>query len=100
MVDKDYIPAFNYDFLTPLYDFFVELLGYGRSQRIKVIDLLDLKDGYNLLDVGCGTGTLLIVAKEKYPRIEMTGIDIDSKVLEIARKKTQKMNLEIKFVES
>src|SRR3989338_7367325 len=99
-MSKDYIPAFNFDFLTPFYDLFVEILGYGKAQRVKVVDLLNLKPDDKLLDVGSGTGTLLIVAKEKYPQVEMTGIDIDPKVLSIARKKTQKVDLEINFVES
>lgn len=94
---KDYIPAFNYDFLTPFYDFFVELIGYGKKQRLKIIDLLKLQIRENLLDVGCGTGILLVLAKKQYPHIAMTGIDIDPKVLDIARNKTQKANLEINY---
>lgn len=97
---KDYVPAFNYDFLTPWYDFFVEILGYGKTQRNKVIDLLDLKSEEGLLDIGCGTGSLLILAKEKYSHIKMVGVDIDPKVLSIARKKSQAAKLEIEFLET
>ncbi len=99
-MSKDYVPALNFNFLTPFYDLFVEILGYGGSQRKKVVDLLELKKGDNLLDVGCGTGTLLIIAKQKYPQIEMTGIDIDANVLNIAEKKTKKTGLEITYVET
>lgn len=97
---KEYIPAMNFDFLTPFYDIFVEILGYGKNQRKKVVDLLELKKGDNLLDVGCGTGTFLLFAKQKYPTIEMTGIDIDANVLDIAEKKAKKSGLEITFVET
>src|SRR6266700_877665 len=97
---KNYIPAFTYDFLTPCYDFFVELLGYGKAQREKVVRLLKLQKDEKLLDIGCGTGTLLILAKKKYPQVEMTGIDIDEKVLDIAKEKTQRTNLTIKYVKT
>lgn len=97
---KGYVPALNYNFLTPFYDFFVELLGYGKAQRSKVVDMLNLKSAENLIDVGCGTGTLLTVAKDKYPSIDMIGIDIDPGVLSIARKKAQEVNLEIKYIET
>ena len=97
---KNYIPALNYDFLTPFYDLFAEVLGYGKKQRNKVIDLLGLKPDEKLLDVGCGTGTLLLLAKKRFPEIEMAGVDIDKKVLDIARKKFAEENLTIKFVET
>lgn len=99
-MNKKYIPAFNYDFLTPCYDFFVELLGYGEVQREKVVNLLKLKEDEKLLDVGCGTGTLLILAKKKYPHVKMTGIDIDAKVLGIAKEKTQKENLAVNYTQT
>ena len=97
---KNYIPALNYDFLTPFYDLFAEVLGYGKKQRNKVIDLLGLKPDEKLLDVGCGTGKLLLLAKKRFPEIEMAGVDIDKKVLDIARKKFAEENLTIKFVET
>ena len=99
-MNKDYIPVLSYSILTPIYDFFVVLLGYGKTHKITVINLLNLKSEDNLLDVGCGTGTLLTLAKEKYPNTDMIGVDIDSEVLSIARRKSQKANLKIEYVEA
>lgn len=81
------IKAFNYDFMTPFYDVILNLIGFGEEQREKIVKLLDLKPGERLLDVGCGTGTLLKVARQSHPDNEMVGIDIDKKVLEIAKSK-------------
>ena len=92
------IPAFSYHFLTPFYDFAVNLLGFGTKQRHKIVNLLEIKSGENLLDVGCGTGSLLLVAKKIYPNNEMVGIDVDSEVLEIASKKFKKNSLDVKLI--
>ncbi len=100
MANAEYIPAFNYDFLTPLYDFILEVLGYGYSQRIKVVKLLDLNDDEYLLDLGSGTGSFLLVAKKKHPKTKMAGIDIDPKVLELARKKFQKERVDVELIEA
>lgn len=89
------IKAFNYDFLTPFYDVILNLIGFGDQQREKIVKLLNLKPGEKLLDVGCGTGSLLKVAKRLHPDNEMIGIDIDKKVLEIARKKLASAEIQL-----
>jgi ubiquinone/menaquinone biosynthesis C-methylase UbiE len=47
--------------------------------------------------LGCGTATLLILIKRTYPEVEIIGLDIDPKILEIARSKVQKAGVEIKL---
>lgn len=56
------VAAFTFDFLTPFYDSITEIIGYGQSFKETIIRLLGLKDGENLIDVGCGTDTLLVLA--------------------------------------
>lgn len=98
MKQKDFIPAFNYDFLTPFYDFLTNLLGFGYKEREKIVNLLQLKNSEKLLDVGCGTGTLVIVAKDLHPKNDIIGIDIDQNILRIAQSKTNEKELKIKFI--
>ncbi len=39
------------------------------------------------MDFGVGTATLSLMIKEQYPEVSIIGVDIDNKILEIARKK-------------
>jgi len=87
------VKAFNYDFLTPFYDTILNLIGFGQGQREKIVRLLNLKPGEKFLDVGCGTGSLLKVARKLHPDNEMVGIDIDKKILEIAKKKLDSIGI-------
>src|SRR5262245_32965607 len=53
-----YLPAAGLDALLPLYDPFVKLLGADRV-RAHLLDQAALQPQHRILDVGCGTGTLL-----------------------------------------
>lgn len=61
----------------------------GDRLRTMLVDQLDLKGYERVLDFGCGTGTLAVMIKQKYPGCIVTGIDVDPQVLEIASKKAQ-----------
>lgn len=100
MQEKQFIPAFNYDFLTPLYDFFLNLLGFGYKERKKIVGLLKLKNNEKLLDIGCGTGSLIIVSKKLHPQNEIVGIDIDDRIIRIARNKIENENLDIELIKA
>lgn len=82
---RGFKPAFLFDFLTPSYDFLVEIGGYGRAFKRKVIKLLNLIGNERLLDVGSGTGALLLEARTLFPKLELSGIDPDPKIVEIAK---------------
>lgn len=90
----------TYEFLTPYYDSILNFIGFGYKQREKIVRLMELKNKEKLLDVGCGTGSLLIVAKKLYPQITAIGIDIDEKILKIAKNKIRKENLKIEFIKT
>ena len=68
--------------------------------REKIIHFADLKPGEKVLDVGCGTGSLTIIAKRKVgEKGEVTGLDLSSQMIERAKKKAEKYNLNIIFCE-
>ena len=97
---EDFKPAASFFFLTPFYDFLCELMGFGRSFKLKVIDLLSIKGFEKILDIGCGTGTLIIEVKKRYPNTEILGIDPDEEILKIAGKKLKKSKVSAKLIKA
>lgn len=81
------VPALGLDILTPFYDFSCSLIGYGKPLKQKVLKASGFRYGESLLDIGCGTATLLIIAKSQHPSSRIVGIDPDEKILRIARRK-------------
>src|SRR5688572_22589468 len=53
-----------------------------------------------LIDVGCGTGKLLVKARERWPACSMFGIDPSMPMLELARKKLPDATLLLEGVET
>lgn len=80
-------PALGLNILTPFYDFACSVIGYGRPLKQKVLKASGFKYGESLLDVGCGTATLVMLAKSQHPTSRVVGIDPDEKILRIARGK-------------
>jgi len=80
-------PALAFHALTPLYDRANDLLGFGAPFVSRVADVLALGETESLLDVGCGTGTLLADLGRRRPRATLIGIDGDPQILVRARQK-------------
>jgi len=74
------------------YDRGINILSLGQSNRVKR-DIVQnyITVGDRVLDIGCGTGTLLILCAEKGASV--TGFDISPKMLDIARRKIRGRNL-------
>lgn len=51
--------------------------------------------GTKLLDFGCGTVTLTIMAKQSSPEAKVTGIDVDKEILVKAAKKIKEERLDV-----
>jgi SAM-dependent methyltransferase len=93
----DYLPAAGKHWLLPLYDPLLALLTRERQWRGKIIASLDLKAGDKVVDVGCGTGTLAVMAKQTEPGAEIAGVDPDPNALALARKKATRKGAAVSF---
>lgn len=83
---RAFLPAMGTERLLPLYDVVARLAGANRVYRA-VVDAADLRPGLRILDVGCGTGSVLLAAARRVPGVEITGLDPDPRVLDRARRK-------------
>lgn len=82
------------------YDLITGILFRGRERRFRqsLINLVGLSPGEHVLDIGCGTGTLALLAKEVTgPEGVVVGLDADPKILQVARQKQEKRGLDVYF---
>jgi cyclopropane fatty-acyl-phospholipid synthase-like methyltransferase len=91
-----YIPAAGHDFFLPLYDPVLRYLMRERALRTRFLDLAAIQPGQRVLDLGCGTATLLLLLKERCPSADAVGVDGDPKVLARARAKVEKQGVAIR----
>ena len=95
---KDFVPAAARDVFLPIYDPVVRLMGAGRA-RDELIEQANIQDNQRVLDLGCGTGTLVALLKRKYPAAQIVGLDPDPKALRRAKKKIQRAGVEVQLDE-
>jgi len=84
--ERDYIPAAGRHVLLPGYDPLTRLLGM-RKNYDRLVAQADLVDGLRVLEIGCGTGNVTILAKRLHPGVELVGLDPDPKALGRAQRK-------------
>ena len=81
--DSKYIQTM-FDNLSPRYDFFCFLTSLGQDSRWRRIALEPLQPNMRVLDLGCGTGDLSLLAAGRFPegRVQVVGMDFSEKMLE------------------
>lgn len=94
MADK-FIPALRFKGLTPLFDLFLRLTLPERALKKSLLAKANLTSEQQILDLGCGTGTLTILIKQAVIKAKVCGVDIDPNVLKLAHQKIQEAGLDI-----
>ena len=85
--------------LAPKYDLMNKVITFGlyKTWQKKLVQELNLKKGSKVLDVATGTGDIaMMLAKGE---MEVFASDLSINMLKIAKKRSLKNNLEIKFFE-
>lgn len=85
-----------YDRLAPSYDvaaWVFQPIG-GRKLRDRAVDLLQIRPGDTVVDLGCGTGVNLPVLSERVGTAgRVIGVDLSSGMLEQARRRAEDLGL-------
>src|SRR5688572_2711087 len=95
----DYLPAVRFDFLTPLFDVFARSTTRERTFKQKLLDQAGLEGGLDVLDLGSGSGTLAVWAKQREPDLRIRGLDGDPAIIGQAVRKAERAGLDIPFDE-
>jgi len=93
---RTYLPAAGLHWALPIYDPYVKLLGWD-AVRSTLLEQMDLAPGQRVLDIGCATGTLVVVVKQLHPDIAVVGLDPDPKALARAARKAFRAGVKVHF---
>jgi ubiquinone/menaquinone biosynthesis C-methylase UbiE len=95
----DYLPAVRFDFLTPVFDVFVRETTRERTFKQKLLDQARLEGGLDALDLGSGSGTLAVWAKQREPALRIRGLDGDPAIIGQAVRKAARAGVDVAFDE-
>jgi ubiquinone/menaquinone biosynthesis C-methylase UbiE len=87
--DRAYLPAMGKHSLLPCYDVLTRLLG-AKDAQWQLVAQAALPPGGTVLEIGCGTGNVLMLARRAAPGAVLIGLDPDPKALAIARRKASR----------
>jgi len=96
---EGYVPAAGHDWLLFLYDPLLRLLFREEEAKRQLLEQAELGPGNRVLDVGCGTGTLVTMIKTACPEARVAGVDGDPKALAVARRKTSRAGVDAELDE-
>ncbi len=97
MTDTSYIPALRYKWLTRFYDSLLNITFPEKKIKNSLIQQAAFNRDGSVLDFGAGTATLSIMIQQQFPSLQITGLDVDAKILSIAKEKIIKAGLPIQL---
>lgn len=92
---NEFIPALRFDWLTKIYDPLIQATMPENKFKNALIDQADIRENSYVLDFGCGSLTLSLMAKRRVPSAYVHAVDMDEKILKIAAEKKQISQQEI-----
>lgn len=94
---EEFVPAAGHRSLTRFYDAVMRWALREGEIKGRLVGQLGLQPGQRVLDLGCGTGTLLAMMKVACPEAEVHGLDADPEVIAIAQAKADRAGLTVEI---
>ncbi len=94
--ERRFLPGMGRDWMLPLYDPFTRLIGVEPAHR-KLAEQAGLQSAERVLEIGCGTGNLMLLVKRMRPHVELVGLDPDPKALARAGRKARRAGLTLQL---
>ncbi len=95
--DHRFVPALGFHWLTPYYDFVVGAVTQAGAISEGLIQQAQLDAGQQILDLACGTGTLAVQVKHRFPAVNVVAVDCDRTILSLAERKANRAEVTIQF---
>ena len=98
--DKDQVFKDQMEKIVDSYDSYMKRATFGREHILRqtTVELAGVKAGDTVLEVGCGTGTLTLAAKQAAGSSgKVIGIDIIPGMIEASQRKADQANAEVNF---
>jgi ubiquinone/menaquinone biosynthesis C-methylase UbiE len=86
--------------MVDTYDKYMNRITLGREEKLRnmTVDLAQIREGDNVLEIGCATGSLTVAAKKRAGSSgSVSAIDLIPGMIEASRKKAKSLGLEINF---
>lgn len=87
-----------YKFQSKIYDLTRWSFLFGRKEVVKKLPI-DRNAKIEVLEVGCGTGINLRTVAHTFPNAQLTGLDLSSDMLEIAKANTNSFSDRVKLIQ-
>ncbi|MFN5673885.1 MAG: class I SAM-dependent methyltransferase [Bacteroidota bacterium] len=95
MEKTNYIPALRFNWLTKLYNPLIAFTMPELKFKSALIEQANILPHHHVLDFGVGTATLSLLVRKTQPECAIDGVDVDEKIVKIAKEKVKKEKAQI-----